>query len=82
LLPYTALHNFLRIVPFRQIGFVPSEFEVSTLKTPTKTTMQRAIDNSRCHLNALMTLYAIELLFVAGTTVDKRFVEPSAPFDG
>ena len=47
---------------------------------PTEATAQGAVENSWGHLKALMSLYAVELLFVAGSIVDEGFVEPSATF--
>jgi len=54
---------------------------VSALNSPTKATAHGAVDERRGHLNALMALYPIELLLVAYSVMDKRFVEPPATFD-
>ena len=55
---------------------------VSALSTPTKKAMHRAGKKRRRHLKALMALYAVEFLLIADSVVNKRFVKPSAAFDG
>jgi len=44
--------------------------------------MHRAVKKRGCHLKALMAPYAIESLLIADSVVNKRFVKPSAAFDG
>ena len=55
---------------------------VSALSTPTKTAMHCAVKKRGGHLKALVALYTVESLFIADSVVNKRFVKPSAAFDG
>ena len=55
---------------------------ISALSTPTKKAMHRAGKKRGRHLKASMAPYAVESLFIADSVVNKRFVKPSAAFDG
>ena len=52
------------------------------MSTPTKTAMHRAVKKRGRHLKALMALYAVESLLITDSVVNKRFIKPSAAFDG
>ena len=55
-----------RVIPFWWRCFVPfCFFEISALDSPAEDAALVAIGDSRCHLDALMTFYSVELLFVA-----------------
>jgi hypothetical protein len=56
--------------------------KISALSAPTKAATHGAIKNCGGHLKALVALHAVELLFVAGSIMHERLVEPSATFDG
>lgn len=56
--------------------------KISTLSSPAEQTLLGAIENSGCHLNALVRFDAIELLLIARAVINQSLVEPSAPFHG
>lgn len=43
--------------------------------------MHGAVDDGGCHLDALVSLYPVELLFIAWAIVNKCFIEPPTTFD-
>jgi hypothetical protein len=54
---------------------------VSTVCSPTKGTVHVAVVNCRRHLHASMGFDAVESLFVARSSVNQRFAQPSATLD-
>jgi hypothetical protein len=54
--------------------FVPTAFEVTVLSSPTENALLRTVVKRRRHLQALMRLYSVELLFVTISVVNQRFV--------
>jgi len=51
------------------------------LNPPTEKTTHGTVMKCRRHLDALVTLYAVEFLFVAWTVMHEGFVEPAATLD-
>jgi hypothetical protein len=70
------------MIPLGESGFFPVQPKIPALSAPTKAAPHGAMKNGGSHLKALVALHAVELLFVAGSTMHERLVEPSATFDG
>lgn len=51
------------------------------MSTPAEVTAHSAVEKRWCHLNTLMTIYAVEPLLVADSVVYERFIKPPTTFD-
>ncbi len=78
----TLPNDFFRVIPRRKGHFIPLDVKIFGLGSPAKDAFLSAIVYSWSHLDALVSLYAIELLFIARSAVDDCLIEPSAPFYG
>jgi hypothetical protein len=67
---HAALRDAFGRVPVWQFHLVPSNLQVSVLRSPTEQTLLGAVEKRWRHLNALVASYAVKLLFIARSIID------------
>src|SRR4030065_1985701 len=75
-----SFDNHFRRIPVGKRHFIPCYLEVLALCPPAKQALLCAIESRRRHLYALVSLYSVKFLFVAGSSICQCLMEPSAPF--
>ncbi len=63
-----SLQDFFWWIPIGQFHLVPTDIQVAVLSSPTEQALLCTVEQSWRHLDALVAIYAVELLFVTGST--------------